>query len=334
MRTIEEFAKSGGTVIALQNLPEAAAGMKNHRNNDKELADIVTRVFRQGDGHFIADYEIDTKPFSPARKPPEKTAPLNAAQKDLLRFMRDSIDPDFSLAGNAQSNGLTHIHKRVGDVDVYFVTNLQPDPVSTDVTFRVSAPSVQKWDGLTGIVTQVTDKKVREGKTIIPIDFEPWESAFFVFDQKGLASAGLPQPEAARIVKKLNGKWQMRLEGHGFKTLERTMTDLQSWTESPRTRHFSGTGIFETEFNLPSKEFAANKHWILDLGEMKNIAEVELNGKLVGVDWIAPYELDISKSLRNGRKFQRCQRIYSLVWEKLTLNCPRSVPIGICPGNL
>ena len=56
----------------------------------------------------------------------------------------DLTPPHFALAGHAQSDGLTFIHKQVEQVDIYFVCNLQPKPIATDVSFRVTgrlAPS-------------------------------------------------------------------------------------------------------------------------------------------------------------------------------------------------
>ena len=39
----------------------------------------------------------------------------------------------------------------------------------------------------------------------------------------------------------------------------------------------------------------------LDLGEVKNIAEVIINGKPAGIVWKKPFELDITDSLIEGK---------------------------------
>jgi len=180
-------------------------------------------------------------------------------------------------------------------------------------------------------VILVSDLEIKYGKTVIPVDLAPWESAFFVFDKKGLATATPQLAEADHEVKVLGGKWKMRLEGHGFKTLEQTVSELQSWTEQPRTRHFSGTGVYEKEFTLPAKEFDPDKRWVLDLGEMKNIAEVELNGIPVGVDWIAPYEMDISHALRNGKNQLRIKVTNTLINHVTSMKEVPPVPEELWP---
>jgi len=38
----------------------------------------------------------------------------------------------------------------------------------------------------------------------------------------------------------------------------------------------------------------------LNLGEVKNLASVSLNGQPIGVAWKAPYELDVTDALKSG----------------------------------
>ena len=92
----------------------------------------------------------------------------------------------------------------------------------------------------------------------------------------------------------------MKLEGYGFNTFETTITTLTSWTDTPRTRHFSGTGRYETEFTMPDGQLQDGACLVLDLGQVGTVAEVELNGKIAGVAWMAPYRLDVSRVVRPG----------------------------------
>ena len=75
---------------------------------------------------------------------------------------------------------------------------------------------------------------------------------------------------------------------------------LISWTEHPNegVRYFSGTAAYRTEFNLD--RVPNNRVW-LDLGEVKNLASVELNGEDLGVLWTAPFRVEMTGKLRNGK---------------------------------
>ena len=92
----------------------------------------------------------------------------------------------------------------------------------------------------------------------------------------------------------------MVLEGHGFEKLEKRMSQLRSWAEDPQTKHFSGTGRYELDFEVPGEYVGRNLEAILDLGEVGSIAEVSLNGKPVGVAWMQPYRLNVTEALQAG----------------------------------
>jgi len=96
------------------------------------------------------------------------------------------------------------------------------------------------------------------------------------------------------------GDWRLTLEGRDFPRLETTLSRLTSWTDDPRTRHFSGTGVYETTFDLPASYFADDLALELDLGHVGNIAEVALNGKPVGTRWMRGQVLDVGRAAQPG----------------------------------
>jgi len=338
MRAIREFVKAGGTVIALEELPQAAVGLKNHEANDRELKQIVGGLFGansagQASGVFLPEYKLARTPFNPMRQPYSTTPPLTGPQRQLLAALNRVTPPDFALAGSAQSDGLTFIHKRVEDVDVYFVCNLEPTPIATEVTFRVTGKTPQRWNAITGETGGRVDFRADENGTTIPLDFAPWESAFFVFThdpasaQSAPVTLNAPLPEPLSIT----GEWKMKLEGYGFETLETNLSELASWTDAERTRHFSGTGRYELEFDLPAERLLDGTRMTLDLGQVGTIAEVKLNDQAVGVAWMAPYRLDITRAARSGKN-----KLVVLVTDTLInyvsgLPAPPEVPVEFQP---
>jgi hypothetical protein len=92
----------------------------------------------------------------------------------------------------------------------------------------------------------------------------------------------------------------MVLEGYRFERLEKQVSQLQSWTEDPRTEHFSGTGRYVLDFQVPAGYVGEELETVLDLGSVGNVAEVRLNGRLVGVAWMQPYRLEVTEALRSG----------------------------------
>ncbi len=287
----------------------------------------------------IPGYAIAQKTFNPGAQPYKPTPPLTPPQRALLGALREYLAADFELEGNQQSNGLTFLHRRLGSDDIYFVTNLQPESSRTTVTFRVSGKVPERWDPMTGRISPVFVYQMRSEGVEIPIHLEPFASTLFIFrsgepslhltetnleevrelndhEVKGIAVengevqvtvvekgqsrkvqamvSGLPEPLP------VNGAWKMVLEGYAFETAEKQISRLQSWTEDPRTEHFSGTGRYELDFEVPGRYVSEELETVLDLGTVGNIAEVKLNGKAPGVAWMRPYRLNVTEALQGG----------------------------------
>jgi hypothetical protein len=108
--------------------------------------------------------------------------------------------------------------------------------------------------------------------------------------------------EAARTLA-VNGGWALRFPS-GRGAPEHVQLDkLISWTEhdDPGVRYFSGTAEYTKTFDVPANMTGAGRALYLDLGRVKNLAEVTLNGKKLGVLWKAPFRLDVTGLVRPGR---------------------------------
>jgi hypothetical protein len=335
MRAIRDFVKAGGTVIALQELPSAAAGLNQAETHDRELKQIVSGIFNANAAStvFLPAYHLDGKPFSPARQPYTPTSALTDPQHQLLSALNRVTPPDFVLANRAQSDGLTFIHKRVDDVDIYFVCNLEPTRIATDVTFRVTGKTPQRWDAISGETGAAVDFHAAANGTTIPLAFEPWESAFYVFTPDAASAKPAPLARSISLPAPLPiaGEWTMKLAGYGFETFETSLSKLASWTDAERTRHFSGTGHYEIEFDLPAARLVDGPRMMLDLGQVGTIAEVELNGQPVGVAWMAPYRLDITRLARAGKNKLVVRVTNTLINYVSGLKTPPEVPAELQP---
>jgi hypothetical protein len=80
------------------------------------------------------------------------------------------------------------------------------------------------------------------------------------------------------------------------------LDSLISWTEhdNPGVKYFSGTATYVKEFSISSTMLDGSSVVFLDLGLVKNIAEVEINAQNLGVLWKPPFHLDNTPALRPG----------------------------------
>jgi len=65
-------------------------------------------------------------------------------------------------------------------------------------------------------------------------------------------------------------------------------------------KYFSGTATYTRTFDAQAAWFSKDAHISIDLGDVKNLAEVSLNGKPLGTVWHAPYRVDATDALRPG----------------------------------
>jgi hypothetical protein len=77
---------------------------------------------------------------------------------------------------------------------------------------------------------------------------------------------------------------------------------LYDWTKRPDDgiRYYSGIAVYRKSFDLPDNEVRSKKsEYYLELGTVKNLAHVKLNGKDLGIIWTAPWQVNITDALKS-----------------------------------
>lgn len=96
--------------------------------------------------------------------------------------------------------------------------------------------------------------------------------------------------------------WKVSFPLRNETLIDTTFNELISWASasSKDIRYFSGTATYKNEFNISSKLLKNSNSLQLDLGNVKVIAEVILNGKNLGVLWKAPFRINIDDVVVKG----------------------------------
>ncbi|MCX6894635.1 MAG: glycosyl hydrolase [Verrucomicrobia bacterium] len=105
--------------------------------------------------------------------------------------------------------------------------------------------------------------------------------------------AALPAPVT------LVGPWTLTFPPHWGAPEKVNLDRLISWTAHPDegVKYFSGTATYACEFEISELKTG----FFLDLGGVKNVAEVTLNGHDLGILWKPPFRVDATAALRAGR---------------------------------
>ncbi|MFA7370250.1 MAG: glycosyl hydrolase, partial [Kiritimatiellales bacterium] len=108
---------------------------------------------------------------------------------------------------------------------------------------------------------------------------------------------GVPKPV------ELSGPWELNFPPDRGAPEQVSLPQLISWTEyaDSGVKYFSGTAVYVKEVEIPAKMFGDGYVLWLDLGRVKNIAEVSVNGKPPGILWKPPFRANITAAAKPGR---------------------------------
>ena len=202
------------------------------------------------------------------------------------------------------------IHRRDGEIDIYFLSNQKAEPLKTDCIFRVHGKVPELWDPVTGEKRDAlaySATTYTPTGTVVPLEFGPYGSVFVVFRYpapNGRYVGAKNYPEYKKIGE-LPGSWTVRFDPKwgGPESVE--FAELTSWPMRPEEgiKWYGGTATYSKAFDLPPHH--TGKKLFLDLGSVMNLAEVRLNGKNLGVVWTPPFRVNISDAVRaTGNKLE------------------------------
>jgi hypothetical protein len=192
---------------------------------------------------------------------------------------------------------LVYIHRHTSNAEIYFVATQKLQPFDASVTFRVGDRTPSAWDPMTGERTPVS-YRMHDGLTTIPLHFDADGSTFLIFDAVSSSSAKVIPPRTEVPVEDLSAGWTLTFPGSASHS---TLNSLQSWSDSPdpAIRYFSGTAAYSRTVDLKASEAA--RDLILDFGDVREIAQVSINGtRLDSILWAPPYRIDTRHLLHEG----------------------------------
>ena len=203
------------------------------------------------------------------------------------------VPKDFESSGS-----IRYTHRTADDWDIYFVSNRTDKPVKAICNFRIKKGAPELWDPLTGEMRSLPEFSVNGEITTIPLQFDSYQSFFIVFSKD---KAELPSEQknfpSRKEVAALNGPWSISFDPKWGGPSNITFHHLTDWTSRPEKgiKYYSGIASYSKNFDFPASQTSGrHNRYYLDLGEVKNLARVKLNGHDLGVVWTAPFETEVT----------------------------------------
>lgn len=315
VRTLASFVGTGGRVVVVGPLPEREAAGRDARLKAEldTLFGGATGAWSRHRAGQVAVVDDESGIAALAHQADVAAAEVSPAAPSL-RVLRTG---------------------RGGDV-AFIVNNESAQPVTTSATLPVDGVP-ELWDLRTGETRLAgTYDDAGHDETAVPLELDPYETVAIVF-RKGTQAAphltgavpaesvtragsvldatvlvdqpgrvALSGQDRGRVFRgsatvgdalepiALDNPWTIELERAGESPRP---TELGSWTSiDPK---FSGSATYRTSLDLTAAE-RDGRRLLLDLGDVRELAQVTVNGKTLPRALWSPYVVDVTDALRTG----------------------------------
>lgn len=211
------------------------------------------------------------------------------------------VMPDFEYTMGPDSANILFVHRKLTDIDIYWINNRKNKVENIETTFRMNGKAPEIWHPETGLIEDAS-YRITEGRTIVPLKMEPDDALFIVFRKKAKSpSLTLKQPVEKQLAV-IKGPWNVTLQSKFGTTKPIALNELTAWNENADldVKYFSGTGSYTKTIQTSADWFKDGSQIWLDLGSVKNLAEVVVNGKSLGIVWKSPFRVNVTQALKKG----------------------------------
>lgn len=197
-------------------------------------------------------------------------------------------------------DNLVWTHRSDNDFDIYFVSNQLKVKRDMVVSFRSSGKVPEIYNPVYGEINLPDEWKTNKGRTNVNLELPPNGSVFIVFEKNKHSD----KEKRNGVIKffKINSTWNVTFNKKlGGPTGPVLMNKLSSWNthQNDSIKYYSGLANYSTGFFYEGPLEKNKRIWI-DLGEVKDIASVNLNGKKCGIAWTYPYKVEITNAIKTG----------------------------------
>ncbi|MVM28874.1 glycoside hydrolase [Spirosoma sp. HMF4905] len=273
LRQLERLARLGARIV-FNGLPQQAPGFHNHKTRSADVIQLGNALKQ------LKTVTVSTDVFHSLAQLGIRVEPWASEGLSFIRKQRTGL-----------SKGTTQ----------YFITNLGNRFHQNWITLAATG-RVSRYNPLTNQTEVLPVRTGQNGRNEVFLQLEPGQSCFLN------ASSGTPVFADAATQKRLETRaegqpielknpWQIQLlNGRPALTATATLPSLTSWTSlSDSASYFSGTARYTTTFDLPAGTNPSA--YKLELGDVREVADVRLNGQPVGIAWCIPFQLLIPASL-------------------------------------
>ncbi len=281
---IETLVSEGGKIFG--QAPKKSPSLQNYPESDQKVKALAEKMWGSsnekmksyGEGYVVDGLEL----------------------QDALTQL--NIDKDVDLGIDVP---VLWTHRTAPNMEIYFLTNQSENDVDFSPSFRVTGKKPQLWDAMTGDVRMLTDYTEINGRTVVPIKMKPLQSWFIIFTNTDTNvatnqySSNFPESTVSQT---LDIPWTVDFRNKEIGPKEVVeFPKLMDWitSDNESIKYYSGTAVYMSNFDY--KKEKSTKDIFINLGKVGVIASVKINGNDIGTTWIAPFKLNATDAIKDGK---------------------------------
>lgn len=209
-----------------------------------------------------------------------------------------NMRPDFTSDYSSQ---IRYVHRTLPDKEIYWVNKPDSASVTIDALFRVTGKRPQVWHPENGTVEDVS-YIIEDGYTRVSLPLLPDDAVFVVFEEDTQQTVAQVAEFHDTPIVHIRGPWSVKFQSERGAPDVAQFDSLISYTDYPDTgiRYFSGTATYCNTITLEASHLQGGGRLFIDLGKVKNLAEVIVNGRSLGILWKIPFRMDVTDVLTVG----------------------------------
>jgi len=338
LKKLEQLVRAGATVVGPK--PVRSNGLKNYLERDEKICRLADKLWGQCDGKNVTEHSYGKGKIVWGRKLRNILVGRNVRPDFTFSGARDaSLDFIHRRTQDADIYFVSNRKMRPEQVDCTFrVKGKTPElwlpdtgqmrrcAVYDSVEGGTRLPLRLEPMGSVFVVFREPDDGAnivslsRNGKRVFP-GYSSAETAGVELSHNNRGDTELVADRAGKYVVEtaagrkisvdidsvpagfqIKGPWDVHFPAGWGAPPSKVFSELISWskTEEDGIKYFSGIATYNKKFEIPGELTASDVKLVLDLGRVREVADVYLNGRHLGILWKQPYRIDITGAARAG----------------------------------
>ncbi|MBN2327392.1 MAG: hypothetical protein JXR73_09570 [Candidatus Omnitrophica bacterium] len=327
LQKLEALARKGATIVGPK--PARSNGLHNARQRDAEVRRLADRLWEKCDGKTVFENRCGQGRFIWGRTLRDILQEKGIGPDFSFTSPNESCDLDFIHRKTQQDDIYFVSNKTMDWIEAHCtfrITGKAPELWKPDtgeiqkialfetteggttlslrlppagsifVVFRQQAGE-NRYASLPSEITSDQTRILDDGR----LEIQTGRSGEITFNPKNRSPQKISIPPIPDPIL-IGGPWEVRFpEGWGAPPVVQ-FPNLISWIQSSEdgVKYFSGIASYHNHFEIPLDYFAADHRLYLDLGAVRDIADVSLNGQGIGILWKPPFCIDVTSAAQPG----------------------------------